>query len=32
MARPELARPKMLAQMNGHRAGSIRCKDKFQPL
>ncbi|SED50498.1 hypothetical protein SAMN04515675_1359 [Pseudomonas costantinii] len=32
MARLEIAKRKMLAQMNGHRAGATLCKDKFQVL
>ncbi len=32
MAQPELAKRKMLAQMNGHRAGHTCSKHKFQPL
>ncbi len=32
MAHPELAKRKMLAQMNGHRADHTCRKHKFQPL
>jgi hypothetical protein len=32
LARPEFAKRKMLAQMNGHRADGILRKRKFRPL
>jgi len=32
LARLEIAKRKILAQMNGHRGAAILRKDKFQPL
>ena len=32
MARLEIAKRKILAQMNGHRAAAFGCKHKFRPL